>query len=147
LVKLLKIVSAFTVGHCLTLAIAGFGWLKLPNQPVEILVAVSVLVSALHAMRPLFAGKEIYIAGGFGLIHGLAFASTLTEFGFTSWYMALTILAFNLGIEVMQLVVVGLAVPWLILLSCTPVYTPFRWTVAIVSAFVALDWIGSRAFP
>lgn len=146
LIKLLKIVSAFTIGHSLTLAVAGVGWVKLPGQPVEILIAVSILVSALHAIRPFFAGKEIYIAGGFGLVHGLAFASTLSEFGFTTWYMALTILAFNLGIELMQLIVVGLAVPWLILLSRTKLYTAIRLTGAGFGGIAALGWIANRAF-
>lgn len=144
--KLIKIVSAFTIGHSLTLAIAGLGWLKLPSQPVEILIAVSILVTAVHAVRPCFAGKEIYIAAGFGLVHGLAFASTLTEFGFIRWYLALTILAFNLGIEVMQLFVVACVVPWLILLSRTACYAWVRVAGAIFAGTAALGWIAERAF-
>ena len=146
LLKLLKIISAFTIGHSLTLAVAGLGWVKVPGQPVEILIAVSILVSAIHAIRPIFAGKEIYIAGGFGLIHGLAFASSLTEFGFTTWYMALTVLAFNLGIEVMQLAVVVLAIPLLVYFSRTASYHRVRLVGAILCGTAAIWWIGDRAF-
>ncbi|MBE7213182.1 MAG: HupE/UreJ family protein, partial [Gluconacetobacter diazotrophicus] len=57
-VQLLKIVTAFTVGHSLTLLVGGLGWVRLPQRPVEILIAVSILVSAVHAIRPIFAGWE-----------------------------------------------------------------------------------------
>ncbi len=96
-VQLFKIVTAFTLGHSLTLLIGGFGWLRLPGRPVEILIAVSILVSAVHAVRPWFAGWEPWVAGGFGLVHGLAFASSIAGFGFSPWHMAMTILGFNSG--------------------------------------------------
>jgi hypothetical protein len=66
-------------------------------------------------------GREPLIAAAFGLVHGLAFATVLAEFGLGPWKMALCILGFNLGIELMQLAVVAATVPWLLLLSCTPV--------------------------
>ncbi len=60
--------------------------------------------------------------------------------------MALTILGFNLGIELMQLLVVALTIPWLLLLSRTPWYMPVRMAAAIFAAIAALAWIGQRAF-
>src|SRR6201999_1656522 len=77
LVHILGIVTAFTLGHSLTLALSGFGLVRLPSRPVEVLIAISILVSAIHAMRPLFPGREALIAASFGLVHGLAFASAL----------------------------------------------------------------------
>ncbi|MDB6077647.1 MAG: hypothetical protein JWO82_1394 [Akkermansiaceae bacterium] len=145
LTRLLKIVSAFTLGHSLTLALGGLGWVQLPSRLVESLIAVSILVSAIHAIRPLFAGKEAYIAAGFGLVHGLAFASTIADFGFSPAYMILTILAFNLGIEVMQLLVVGCTIPWLAMLSRTPFYRWVRIPGAIFAGVAALGWIAERA--
>lgn len=144
LVQLLKIVSAFTIGHSLTLLIGALGWLRLPGQFVEILIAFSIFVSALHAIRPWFAGREVYIAAGFGLVHGLAFAGSIAEYGFSPWYLAATILGFNLGIELMQLVVVALTIPWLILLARTPFYTPVRLAGAIFGATASLGWIAER---
>jgi hypothetical protein len=144
LVQLLKIVSAFTVGHSLTLLIGALGWLRLPGQPVEILIAFSIFVSALHAIRPWFAGREVYIAAGFGLVHGLAFAGSIAEYGFSPWYLAATILSFNLGIELMQLVVVAVTIPWLILLARTQFYSPVRIGGAIFGAAASLGWIAGR---
>ncbi|MEK7780733.1 MAG: HupE/UreJ family protein, partial [Verrucomicrobiota bacterium] len=146
LLQLLKIVTAFTVGHSLTLLIGALGWLQLPSQPVEILIAFSIFVSALHAIRPWFAGREVYLAAGFGLIHGLAFAGSIAEYGFSPWYLAATILGFNLGIELMQLVVVALTIPWLILLARTQFYSPVRIGGAIFGAVASLGWIAERAF-
>lgn len=143
-VQLLKIVTAFTIGHSLTLIIGGFGWLRLPQRPVEILIAVSILVSGVHALRPWFAGREAWVAGGFGLIHGLAFSSSIAEFGFSPWHMAMTILGFNLGIELMQLAVVVTIVPTLILLSRSQSYAPVRITGAALAGAAALFWIGAR---
>jgi hypothetical protein len=143
--QLVKIVSAFTLGHSLTLLIGALGWLKLPSQPVEIIIAFSILISALHAIRPWFAGREIYVAAGFGLIHGLAFAGSIAEYGFSPWYLAATILGFNLGIELMQLAVVAVTIPWLILMARTPVYTPFRISAAICGGLAALGWIAERS--
>ena len=79
--RILKIVTAFTIGHSVTLALAALGFVHVPSRPVEVLIAVSILVSAIHALRPLFPGREAGLAAFFGLIHGLAFAATLAEFG------------------------------------------------------------------
>jgi len=144
--ELFKIVSAFTIGHSLTLIAGSLGWLRLPSQPVEIVIAVSIIVSAIHALRPVFAGKEMLVAGGFGLVHGLAFASLISDYGFSAWHLALSILGFNVGIEIMQIIVVLVTIPWLILLSRTHFYTPIRVLLALFSAVVAVGWIGERTF-
>jgi hypothetical protein len=145
ILRLLKIVTSFTIGHSITLLIGALGWLILPAQPVEILIAFSILVSAIHAIRPIFPGKEMYVAAGFGLIHGLAFASILANLKLSAGTMALSILGFNLGIEVMQLFVVLITIPWLILLSQTPTYKYVRIGGAIISGIVAMAWILERA--
>jgi hypothetical protein len=144
ILKLLRITGAFTAGHSLTLLAGAVGWLRLPSQPVEILIAVSILVTAIHAVRPFFAGNELYIAGGFGLIHGLAFAGTLGNLHLEAGRMALSILGFNAGIELMQLFIVMMTVPWLILLSTTPSYTWVRIGGALVAATAAVAWIVER---
>jgi len=143
--RLLKIVTAFTIGHSATLLIGATGLLKLPQRPVEILIAVSILISAIHAIRPLFPGKEMYVAAGFGLIHGLAFASILSNMNLSAGTLALSILGFNLGIEAMQLFIISLVIPWIILLSKTPVYRYFRIAGATLSSIAALAWIVERS--
>lgn len=142
--RLLKIVTSFTIGHSITLLIGALGWLRLPAQPVEILIAFSILVSAVHAVKPIFPGKEMYVAAGFGLIHGLAFAAILANLKLNAGTMALSILGFNLGIEAMQLFVVLITIPWLILLSQTLLYQYVRIGGAIISGIVAIAWILER---
>lgn len=141
---ILLIVTAFTIGHSLTLLLGAMGWVRLPSQPVEILIAVSILVSAAHASRPLFPGREAWIAAGFGLVHGLAFASTLVNLQLDARPMALSILGFNLGIEFMQLLIIGLTIPWLMLLSCTPAYRLVRLTGAFLATVAAIAWVVER---
>jgi len=141
---LFKIVTAFTVGHSVTLLIGALGWLKLPAQPVEFLIAFSILVSAIHAMRPIFPGKEVYVAAGFGLVHGLAFAAVLSNLKLTASTLVLSILGFNAGIELMQLLIIVLIIPWLIILSKTFLYKWIRIVFACMAAIAALAWVAER---
>jgi hypothetical protein len=126
LIHILGIVTAFTLGHSLTLALSGLGLVHLPSRPVEVLIAFSILVSAIHAMRPLFPGREALVAASFGLVHGLAFASALNELGVTGWYRLVSLFGFNLGIEGMQLAVVAMTLPALLIASRTETYAVFR---------------------
>lgn len=144
ILKLVKTTTAFTMGHSLTLLLGALQWVQLPSQPVEVLIAVSILVSAIHAVRPLFPGKEGWVAGGFGLVHGLAFASVLSAMHLAAGPMALSILGFNLGIELMQLFVILLVIPWTIILSESPAYKIVRVTAAGFAGIAALAWMAER---
>ncbi len=142
--RLLKIVTAFTVGHSITLLLGAAGVLQMSQKPIEILIAVSILVSAVHAVRPIFAGKEMFIAAGFGLIHGLAFAAFLSAMNLHSSAFALSVFGFNVGIELMQIFIIAVVTPWIILLSLTPVYKWFRIAGAMLAAGAATAWITER---
>lgn len=144
LMRILKIVTAFTVGHSITLALAATGVVSIPGRPVEVLIAVSILISAVHALRPLFPGREAWVAAFFGLIHGLAFATTLSELGLGHWERMVGILAFNLGIETMQMLVVAATLPSLLLLSRTRAYPVFRVGGAVFAGVAAAGWIAER---
>lgn len=144
--RLLKIVSAFTLGHSLTLLAGALGWVRPPEQPIEVLIALSILVSAIHALKPIFPGREAWIAAGFGLIHGLSFAVVVADFGLDPLHTVLSIFGFNIGIELMQLFVVGVTVPWLLLLARTPLYTPFRILGGMGAGVAALFWMAERTF-
>jgi HupE / UreJ protein len=146
LFRILKIVTAFTLGHSLTLALASLGLVHVPSSPIEVLIAVSILVSAIHALRPLFPGKEPAIAAFFGLIHGLAFAATFSELGLGRWERVVGILAFNLGIETMQLVMVAVTLPSLLLLSRTRAYPFLRIGGALFAGCASVGWIAQRLF-
>jgi len=142
--RILKVVTAFTFGHSITLASAAFGFVSIPSRPVEVLIAVSIFVSAVHALRPLFPGREPAIAAFFGLIHGLAFAATLGQLGLEPWARLANVFAFNLGIEAMQLVVVAAILPSLLLLSGTPAYSWFRAGGALFAGAASAGWIAER---
>ena len=142
--RLTGVVTAFTLAHSATLIGGAFlGW-RLPTQPVEVGIAVSILVSSLHAWRPLFAAREPWIAAGFGLIHGLAFATLIGHFGLEPLQKAQSILGFNVGIELVQLLVVAAVMPGLILLARTPWYPPFRVGGAAFAGVAAIAWILER---
>ena len=149
--SVLAVVTAFTVGHSLTLLASALGWVTAPGAPVELLIAVSVGVAAVHALRPLARRGEVLVAGGFGLVHGLAFAGILTDLGLGGVTSVPALLAFNLGVELAQLLTVVLVFPSLYLLSRTRWYHAVRVTgagIALVAATTwALDRLGVLADP
>jgi HupE / UreJ protein len=138
------IVSAFTLGHSLTLIGGAFFNWSLPSQPVEIGIAISILISSIHAARPLFPGREALVAGGFGLIHGLAFATVIGSFALEPLDKAVAILGFNLGIELVQLIVVAVVLPLLLFLAARPIYARFRMGGAMMAGAASLFWLWQR---
>jgi len=144
--SLLAVVTAFTIGHSLTLiAAAAFG-AQLPQRPVEVLIALSIAIAALHALRPLFPRREAWVAGLFGLVHGLAFASVIGRIGVGPVEQGLAILGFNLGIEAMQLLIVACVLPALLLLAATPYYGGLRVGLGVTALLAALAWAVQRAW-
>jgi hypothetical protein len=141
LVRFFKIVIAFIVGHSVTLLVGAIGLIHFPGRAIEVLIALSILISAIHAYKPIFPGKEIYIAAGFGLIHGMAFAETLVNLNLDTGRMALSILGFNLGIGMMQLFIIAIVMPWLIILSRISFYNALRITGAFIAAVASVGWI------
>ena len=142
--RLLKIITAFTIGHSITLLIGALGFVKIPTQFIEVIIAVSILVSAIHAITPLFYGKEIFIALGFGFIHGLAFSQTLQNLHLVSMDLALSVLGFNLGIEAMQIAVIAATIPWFIIMSQTRYFTIVKNIFAGLVSMAAIGWILQR---
>lgn len=144
--EIAKLVTAFTFGHSLTLLLGAVLGLQLPTQLVEVLIALSILISALHALRPIFAGREALIAAGFGLVHGLAFATVLLGFGFERTTLWVSLFGFNLGVEAMQLAVVTVTMPWLVLLSRSRAHRFVRVAGALFGAVAACGWLAQRLF-
>ncbi len=144
IVKLVHIVTAFTIGHSLTLIAATLGRWSLPSAPVEVAIAISVLVSAMHASRPILPGKEPLIALIFGFVHGLAFATLVQEAHVGVATGVLTLLGFNVGIELVQLAIVALVVPSLLVFARYRFYHGLRQTLAYLSIVAAMAWIVNR---
>ena len=109
--RLALIVTAFTIGHSVTLSLAATGLVMVPAAIVEPLIALSIVVVGLDNLLRLRAGDEGrdlrgWMAGLFGLVHGFGFAYVLREFGLPQGQLALSLLGFNLGVEVGQLAIV-----------------------------------------
>ncbi len=149
---LLTQVTAFTVAHTVTLALATLGIVSLPGSVVEPLIAISIVYVAVENI--LYGGPDAKIGirrtalvFGFGLLHGLGFASVLEEFGLGSTLIT-ALIAFNIGVELGQLAVIAAAY---ILLAVPFGRKPwFRSVVAIpVSVFIAIVgawWAFERIF-
>ncbi len=97
--SILKITISFTIGHSLTLVLATFHFIILPSRMVEILIAISIMITAIHALKPLFANKEVWVALGFGLVHGLAFSNILKDLNLNISYTVISLLGFNIGLK------------------------------------------------
>ena len=144
LLYLLKVVTAFTLGHSVTLMLGAVGTVTLPEQAVEFAIAASILCSALHAWRPIFPRREGWVAFGFGLVHGLAFASAIRELQLSGVRLAAGVLAFNLGIETVQTLIVIVFAPLLVLLARMPSYHRVRQVAAMLSGAMAILWMMQR---
>ena len=109
---LVKTITAFTVAHSLTLALATLGFLGLPPRPVEAAIALSILYLAVEVVRPRSDGTGIArrapwrVAFAFGLLHGLGFAGALASIGLPTAEIPLALVFFNLGVEFGQLLFV-----------------------------------------
>lgn len=141
--RFLAISLAFTAGHSVSLMAGAFSWVHLPSSAVEIAIALSVLLAAIHAIRPLFAGNEWKIAAGFGLVHGLAFSETLSGGGLDAMTRASVVLGFNLGVEGAQLVVMACAVP-LLYASRWRGFHALRIAAMACVILLAMVWIAQR---
>jgi hypothetical protein len=111
--RLVATVTSFTVAHSLTLALAAFDVVALPRGPVEAIIAASVLLVAVEATSARQTWTKNWpwiLAFAFGLVHGLGFAGALGELGLPHAALPKTLFAFNVGVEIAQLALVGLLV-------------------------------------
>jgi len=110
-INVLKIVTAFTIAHSLTLSLATLEIVKLPSRLTESAIAASVILAALNNLWPVVRERGWMVAFGFGLIHGFGFATALSDLGLAQGALALTLVGFNLGVELGQLAIVGIFLP------------------------------------
>ena len=144
--RVLKIVTMFTVAHTITLTLGGLGVIELPSALVETVIAVSIILAALHNIRPVFVNREWLIAFGFGLVHGFGFAGLLADLGLTQSRQFASLLGFNLGIEIGQAVIILLIFPALYLARRTRAYLPFMYLGSVILIAIAAAWAIERAF-
>ncbi|HEX2789517.1 MAG TPA: HupE/UreJ family protein [Steroidobacteraceae bacterium] len=147
--SILKVVTAFTLAHSITLSLAALDVVRLPSRLTESVIAASIIVAALNNIFPLVTESRARIAFAFGLLHGFGFASVLADMGLPQGARLLSLLAFNLGIETGQLAVVLTVMPIVYALRSGAAYRRaiMPWGSAVIAA-VALVWLVQRAlFP
>jgi len=141
----LKVITAFTLAHSITLACSVFGWVSLPDKLIESLIALSIMVSALLNLQKRFHISHWKLALLFGLIHGMGFANGLKELGLSSSYFLETLLAFNLGVELGQLsAVILVAVPVLLLARQAEAKQRVLKYGSIVVLLTSMVWLAQR---
>ena len=143
--RVLKIVTMFTIAHSITLTLGGLGIVEFPPAMVETVIAVSIILAALHNIKPIFMNKEWIIAFGFGLFHGFGFAGLLSDLGLTQSRQFVSLLGFNLGIEIGQAVIIIVIFPALFLARRTRVYLPAMYFGSVILITIAAAWALDRA--
>ncbi len=146
LISIFKVVTAFTLAHSITLSLAAFNVVHVPSRLTESVIAASIVIAALNNIFPVVTESRARIAFAFGLLHGFGFASVLAEMGLPQGARLLSLVAFNLGIEVGQLAVVLLVMPVVYGLRPTLFYRRIvmPWGSAAI-AVLAMVWLGQRA--
>lgn len=138
------IVTAFTLAHSITLSATALGLIHFSSRWVEVGIALSVMLVALNNIYPLVV-RLGWLTFAFGLLHGMGFAGVLGELGLPADQQILTVLAFNLGVEVGQMAIVLLLLPLFIFLRNQLWYARYALTgISIIIAFIALQWVIER---
>ncbi|WDE08021.1 HupE/UreJ family protein [Thalassomonas viridans] len=141
------LITAFTLAHSVTLTASALGWRWLPSAYIEGIIALSVLFAALNNIYPVVV-KLLWPTLFFGLFHGMGFASVLAELGLAPQQQVLSILAFNLGVELGQLVILMVALPLLIALRFKAWYSKYLIPAGSAAiALIALQWTVERFLP
>jgi hypothetical protein len=147
-IDILKIVTAFTVAHSITLILATLQVVVLPARLVESVIALSVAITGLNIIFPMFRGHSWPVAFGFGLIHGFGFAGVLGDLALPTQLFISSLLSFNIGVEVGQLLIVALLVPALWVLSRNALVRRLTLVVSgVVITGFGLLWLAERSLP
>jgi hypothetical protein len=150
LLTVATIVTAFTVAHSITLSAATLGIVSPPSRWVEILIAVSVVITAIDNVVPLFPAalrkRPWLIAFGFGLIHGFGFAGVLQGLNLPRADLMLSLIGFNVGVEIGQLALVAFLLPAAYAIRARSIYPRVVLTGgSVATASIAAGWLLERS--
>ena len=147
LINVLKIVTAFTIAHSITLSFATLGIVRLPSRWVESAIAASVVLAALNNVHPFFHGRAWIVAFCFGLIHGFGFANVLMDLGLQTGTLIRALVGFNLGVEAGQLAIVSVFLPLAYGLRRSWFYRCLTLKLGSIGiALIAATWMSERLF-
>ena len=143
----LKVVTAFTIAHSITLTIATLQLVTLPSRWVEATIAASVILAALNNLFPFILKRRWLVAFIFGLIHGFGFAAVLADLGLQQGALMVALLGFNVGVEVGQIGILCVFIPLAYAMRRSWFYKNiiFYGGSAII-AIVASVWLIERIF-
>lgn len=142
--KALKLVSMFTLGHTATLVLVSFQIITPNASVIEMLICATIMLTALHAIRPLPYFQEYLATLMFGLIHGAAFSETLQNLHFSRGDFILSLAGFNIGIEIAQIAAIALLFPWLLLLKYRLPYEAMKNALGALLLCAAAYWLYER---
>lgn len=138
------VVTAFTLAHSITLTATAVGWVAPSSKWVEFGIALSVLFTALNNIWPMIL-RLGWITFAFGLLHGMGFASVLAELGLAQEHKLLSIVSFNLGVELGQLAILAMILPLLFLVRKQKWYQVYGVNIgSFAIAMVAISWCIER---
>ena len=144
--RVFVVATMFTIAHSITFTLAGLDILPLPPARLtETVIALSIVIAALHNLRPFFGHSEWALAFVFGLFHGMGFAGFVEQLEINNTTKLVSLLGRNLGIEFGQVVIIFLALPALYILSRTRFYRPFFVVTTVLLASISLIWVFERA--
>lgn len=144
--SIIKLVSCFTIAHSITLSLATLNIVTLPARWVEVTIAASIVVVALNNIKPLFNHSRLWFAFLFGLVHGFGFANVLLDLNLQPVTLALSLLSFNIGVELGQLMIILAVFPLLTALSYWVHYRKiFVPTMSVGFSLVAMVWVIERS--
>ena len=146
LVPVIKIVTAFTIAHSITLSLAALNIIVLPGVVVEPAIAASIVFVAMENFFSRDIDSRWRVTFAFGLIHGFGFASALREFGLPANAVVPALAAFNIGVEVGQVAIVSIVVPALIVLDrlmATDRAKPVRAASLVYALSLLISLLGS----
>ncbi len=142
---LLRIITAFTVAHSITLGLATLQVVSVSARIIEPLIAATIVIAALLNLFPKAARLRLPLAFSFGLIHGFGFALALSELAPVRGQIVALLAGFNIGVELAQLSVVLLVAPVLVVLRQSAVYaTRLMPAASVAVAAAGCIWLGAR---
>ncbi len=144
--RVFVVATMFTIAHSITFTLAGLDILPLPPARLtETVIALSIVVAALHNLKPFFGHSEWALAFVFGLFHGMGFAAFVEELEISRTTQLVSLFGRNVGIEIGQVVIIFLTLPALYILSRTRFYRPFFVVSTLVLAAISLVWVFERS--
>lgn len=146
ILELTSVVTAFTIAHSITLALAALNLVSLPIAWVETVIAASIIVAAINVAWPILGTRTWLLAFGFGLVHGFGFASVLSDLTTGAASLSVALVGFNVGVELGQLALLAVGFPLLTILArATPLYRQALVPLTLIwVAGISLIWVWER---